>query len=142
MSLLRSRLQRSPDLHSRALRARASTMLLLAAALVAAACGPDGAPNARRVIREKHAGEVKAIVLEDIKRHLQGVAAAGARIAPGFATVEPKLRESQMRTALRLLTKPPRGIPQLIASARTFTAAVEPSGVVLATDAKEDKDRM
>ena len=47
-----------------------------------------------------------------------------------------------MRTALRLLTKPPRGIPQLIASARTFTAAVGADGVVVATDAKEDRDRM
>jgi hypothetical protein len=30
----------------------------------------------------------------------------------------------------------------LVASARTFTAAVEPSGVVIATDAKEGRDRM
>jgi hypothetical protein len=106
------------------------------------ACGPDGAPNARKVIREKHAGEVKSILVDDIQRHLEGVAAAGARIAPGFAVAEPALRTSQMRTALRLLTKPPRGIPQLIASARTFTAAVDANGVVIATDAKEDRDRM
>jgi hypothetical protein len=119
-----------------------ASALAFALSALLGACGPDGAPNARRVIRETHAREVKAIVVEDIQRHLVGVTAAGARIAPGFATPDFKLRESQMRTALRLLTKPPRGIPQLIASARTFTAAVEQSGVVLATDAKEDKDRM
>jgi hypothetical protein len=106
------------------------------------ACGDAGAANARKVLRDTHAVEVRKIVREDIVRHLAGIQAAGARIAPGFATPEPKARAAQMRTALRLLTKPPRGIPELIASARTFTAAVEPSGVVLATDAKEDRDKM
>ncbi|MET0284851.1 MAG: hypothetical protein ABW352_10285 [Polyangiales bacterium] len=106
------------------------------------ACGDDGAANARRVLRDTHAVEVRKLVRGDIANHLIGVRAAGGRIAPGFATSDAKARESQMRTALRLLTKPPRGIPQLIVSARTFTAAVEPSGVVLATDAKEERDRM
>jgi hypothetical protein len=109
---------------------------------LALACGDDGAPHARRVVREQHATEVRAIVREDIRKHLVGVAAAGDRVAPGFVVEDPKLRGTQMRTALRLLTKPPRGIPELIASARTFTAAIEPSGIVLATDAKPDIDRM
>lgn len=86
--------------------------------------------------------EVRALVREDIRRHLVGVEAAGDRIGRGFAVEDPKQRESQMRTALRLLTKPPRGIPELIVSARTFTAAIAPSGVVLATDAKAESDRM
>jgi hypothetical protein len=106
------------------------------------ACGPDGAPNARKVIRETHAGEVKTILVDDIKRHLVGVERAGERVAPGFAVAEPAQRESQMRTALRLLTKPPRGIQELVASARTFTAAIDPTGVVIATDAKKERDRM
>lgn len=114
---------------------------LLFCALVVA-CGPDGAPNAQKIIREQHEREVKGILSDDLERHLVGVKAAGVRIAPGFAVVEPKTRENQMRTALRLLTKLPRGIPELVASARTFIAAVEPGGVVIATDAKEDKDRM
>jgi hypothetical protein len=116
--------------------------LLLVLFVCVLACGPDGAPNARRVIRETHAGEVKGLVSEDVQRHLVGVDKAAARIVRGFAVVDPAERESQMRTALRLLTKPPRGISELIASARTFTAAVEPSGVVLATDAPKDRDRM
>lgn len=117
-----------------------SRVLFLALWLVA--CGDDGAPNARRVIREQHAAEAKKIVADDIARHLEGIAAAGERVGPGFQVEDTTLRGKQMRTALRLLTKPPRGIPQLIASARTFTAAVEPGGVVIATDAKEDRDRM
>ncbi len=123
-------------------RATFLRLSLLSSLLMAVACGPDGAPNARKVIREVHAQEVKHLIVDDIQDHIVGVKAAGVRIAPGFAVADAKQRESQMRTALRLLTKPPRGIPELIASARTFTAAVEPSGVVLATDAKEDKDRM
>jgi hypothetical protein len=106
------------------------------------ACGPDGAPHARQVIRERHAAEVKGIVLEDITRHLRGVRAAAQRIVPGFAVADPAAREAQLRTALRLLTKPPKGIPELVASARTFTAAVAADGVVLATDAKDENDRM
>lgn len=117
-------------------------LALLCALCLSFACGPEGAPNARKVIRETHAGEVKAIILEDIKRHLVGVERAGERIGRGFSVEEPGERESQMRTALRLLTKPPRGIPELVASARTFTAAISPDGVVLATDAKKENDRM
>lgn len=118
---------------------RVLPLLLL---LLCLACGPDGAPNARRVIRETHAGEVKALVTDDVKRHLVGVEKAAERIVRGFAVADPAERETQMRTALRLLTKPPRGIPELVASARSFTAAIEPSGVVLATDAPKDRDRM
>lgn len=109
---------------------------------LASGCGEDGAAHARRVIRETHAVEIRSIVRDDIARHVVGVTAAGERIAPGFAVADATQRGVQMRTALRLLTKPPKGIPQLIASARTFTAAVEPSGVVLATDAKPERDRM
>jgi hypothetical protein len=106
------------------------------------ACGPDGAPHARQVARTTHADEVKKLVVEDIARHLRGVQAAAQRLVPGFAVPDPNTRESQLRTALRLLTKPPRGIPELVASARTFTAAVAADGLVLATDAKDENDRM
>jgi hypothetical protein len=115
---------------------------LLLAGMLAWSCGDEGAANARRVVRDKHVAEMRAIVSEDIRKHLVGVAAAGERIGPGFAVADPAQRGSQMRTALRLLTKPPRGIPELIVSARTFTAAIEPSGTVLATDAKPESDRM
>jgi hypothetical protein len=106
------------------------------------ACGPSGATHARQVIRETHAKEVKQILVEDVQRHLRGVDRAAERLVPGFAVEDPVKRESQVRTALRLLTKPPRGIPELVASARTFTAAVATDGVVLATDAKDENDRM
>ena len=105
-------------------------------------CGDEGAASARRTLRTQHAAEVRRLIASDVERHLRGVAEAGTRIAAGFAVTDPKQRATQMRTALRLLTKPPRGIPELIVSPRTFTAAVEPSGVVLATDAQQERDRM
>ncbi|MFM2418317.1 MAG: hypothetical protein RL385_3040 [Pseudomonadota bacterium] len=107
-----------------------------------AACAPEGAAHARAVIHDTHAPEVRRILAEDIARHLLGSKAAAARLVPGFAVDNPEQREAQVRTALRLLTKPPRGIAELIASARSFTAAVGADGVVIATDASEDKDRM
>lgn len=120
---------------------RALTTLMFLLGLVVG-CGEDGAAHARKVVRETHASEVRSLIRDDIDRHLVGVAAAGARVVPGFLVADPAQRGTQMRTGLRLLTKPPRGIPQLIVSARTFTAAIEPSGKVLATDAKPEADRM
>ncbi len=106
------------------------------------ACGPDGAPHARVVIRETHAREVKSIVMQDIARHLRGVSIAGSKLARGFAVEDANTRRDQMRSALRLLTRPPKGIQELIGSARTFVAAVDPSGLVIATDAQQADDRM
>lgn len=119
-----------------------SVWLLYVLTLGAIACGPSDASPARRMIRETHAPEVRRLVLEDIERHLRGSERAAERLVPGFAVEDPIKRESQVRTALRLLTKPPRGIPELVASARTFTAAVATDGTVLATDAKDENDRM
>ncbi len=115
-------------------------IVLLAAAL--SACGPDGAPHARTVIRETHAAEVKSIVMQDIARHLRGVSIAAGKVARGFAVEDVNARREQMRSALRLLSRPPKGIPELIGSARTFVAAVDPTGMVIATDAPQADDRM
>ena len=117
-------------------------LMALAGAGAATGCGDEGAASARRTIRTQHAREIQRLIATDVERHLRGVAEAGTRIAAGFAVVDSAERAAQMRTALRLLTKPPRGIPELIVSPRTFTAAVAPSGVVLATDAKQERDRM
>jgi hypothetical protein len=116
--------------------------LWLLALLALAACGPEGAPNARQTIRETHAREVKELIAGDVARHLTGVAKAADKIVPGFLVVDAATRDTQMRTALRLLSKPPRGVPELIASARTFVAAIAVGGVVIATDAKKEVDRM
>lgn len=121
---------------------RALVLGLVLSVGMVAGCDDGGAAAARKTLRTKHAAEVRRIVAEDIRRHVKGITAAGERIGAGFAVPDPKTREIQMRTALRWLTKPPRGIPELITSARTFTAAIAPDGVVIATEAKPDVDRM
>lgn len=111
-------------------------------ALAAAGCGGDEPIPARKTIVETHASEVKRIVRDDIARHLKGIQRAGDKLARGFGVEDLAQRESQMRTALHLVGKPPRGIPELIASARTFLAVVGSDGKVFAIDAKKEKDRM
>ena len=109
---------------------------------LSAACSDAAAIPARRVIVETHAKEVQSIVKSDVERHLRGVAQAGERLAKGFLVEDPIKREAQMRTALVLVGKPPRGIVELVASARSFLAAVDLQGKVFALDAKKEKDRM
>jgi len=104
------------------------------------ACGPSDAGPARRTIREVHAAEVKRMLREDVARHLEGVARAAERLAPGFTAELPDeaTRERQIRYALRKLREPPRGVRQLIASPMTFLAALEPDGKVFARDVTPD----
>jgi hypothetical protein len=118
-------------------------LVLVSAALALTAaigCSEAGASNARRKIREVHAGEVKRMLREDITRHLAGVARAAERLAPGYTAELPDeaTRERQIRFALRKLREPPRGVQQLMASPMTFLAALQPDGKVLARDFAPD----
>ena len=121
------------------------TLAVLFAVLVSllGGCAPDGAAPARRAIREVHAAEVKRMLREDVTRHLAGVARAAYRLAPGFTAemADEATRERQIRTALRLLHEPPRGVPQLIASPMTFLAALRTDGKVYARDVSPDPMR-
>lgn len=114
--------------------------LVVLLSLCAVACGkPSGAKDSQRLILKKDAPYVRAIVRGDIARHKIGVLRAAVRLAPGFLVEDPDEREAQMRTALRKLTAPPKGIAELVASPMSFIAAVELNGVVLARDALDDK---
>lgn len=117
--------------------------LLLAALFVMLCACEDGAPNARRVLRENHAPEVQRLIKQDIERHLVGVQKAGDKLGPGFLVEDAAKREREMRGALKFLRTPPKGISELmIGSARSFVAAVGADGVVIAIDADKAKDRM
>jgi hypothetical protein len=114
--------------------------IVITVALVAAGCGEEGAPEARRTVREEHLPRVKEIVREDMDRHRQGIRDAAERLAPGFQVEDPAERERQMRTALRLVRTPPRGVPEFIASPMTFLAAVGSDGKVIARDWASERD--
>jgi len=110
-------------------------------ALLAMGCVSDAA-HARKVIREEHAPSLATVIREDMARHRVGILDAAGRLAPGFVVEDPATRERQMRTALKFIQEPPRGVPQFIASPMAFLAAVGSDGLVIARDVDADDDRM
>jgi hypothetical protein len=107
---------------------------------IAAACG-EGAAPARRAIREVHVPEAIAAVREDLARHRDGIREAADRLAPGFAVDDPVRLEREMRTALKYVQEPPRGIGAFISSPMSFLAAIGKDGKVIARDAEPDRMR-
>lgn len=114
--------------------------LVLSLFVLVAACGEDEAPNARKKIREEHVPAMATVIRDDIRRHIEGVQEAARRLAPGFVVEDPATRERQLRTALKYVQEPPRGVPAFIVSPMSFLAAVGTDGKVIARDA--DPDRM
>ncbi len=102
-------------------------------------CGEEGASNARRMIREKHAPRVAEIVLQDLHRHAEGLRKAAARLARGFVRVQGEQLEKDMRAALRYVRHPKKGIPELIITPLSFIAVVDKNGVVIARDTQPDR---
>lgn len=118
---------------------RGACSLIAAVLALAVGCEEDTAEQARETIRDEHLPAMKAVVAEDVERHLIGIRKAADRLAPGFVVDDPAKRETQMRTALRYVQEPPKGIREFITSPMSFLAAVGPDGVVLARDAEPDR---
>jgi hypothetical protein len=117
-------------------------VLSLLPSLLVAACSGD-AREERKTIHDVHFSAVAAVIHEDMSRHREGIREAAERLAPGFAVEDPAVRERQMRTALRYVQEPPRGVPEFIASPMSFLAAIGPDGVVIARDTMNpDDDQM
>ena len=102
------------------------------------ACGPSGAPNARRKVRGEHAPRAAAIVLDDVKSHTRGLRYAADRVAAGFVKVTGEQQEREMRQVLKLLRSTKKGVRELVISPLSFIAAVDKSGKVVARDAEPD----
>lgn len=115
----------------------------VACALVLAAfatgCEDDTAEAARKKIRNEHLPHLTKVVNEDLKRQMAGMRRAPDRLAPGFQVEDPAEREQQMRTALKFVQEPPKGISQFVTSPMSFLAAVDAEGVVIARDAEPDR---
>ncbi|MBX7197261.1 MAG: hypothetical protein K1X94_34745 [Sandaracinaceae bacterium] len=110
--------------------------LLLALATMLPAC--ETAEHAQHVIHDSHAPRITALVHEDLERAETGLVAASERLGRGFVVEDPAERAHQMRTALALLTEPPRGIPELMISPMTFIAVAGLDGVVICRDREPD----
>lgn len=117
--------------------ARTLPLLLLWVSLCA--CESNEAAPARKTIRERHSDRVAAIVVEDLKRHQQGLRHAADRIAAGFVKVEGEQQEKDMRIVLRMIRSPKKGVQELVISPMSFLAVVGMDGVVIARNAEPDK---
>jgi hypothetical protein len=82
---------------------------------------------------------VQELIQQDLGNHQTGVVKAAAKIAPGFAVADPAKRESQIRTALRILQQPKKGIDEFVASPMSFLAAIGADGIVIARDREQDR---
>ena len=114
--------------------------LLVAAGALALCAGCDhGAADAARAhIRTEHVPRLLALVRAFIPQSEHALEQVAVQIEPGFAVTDPRAKEAQMRDALRALGRPPRGIPALMTSPKTFVAAVGADGVVIARDRTPD----
>jgi len=112
---------------------------LLGCVLLAAACGPDGAPSARKTVRMEHAPRVAAVIREDMARHRTGLQRAADRIAAGFVKVEGDQQEREIRQVLKLIRSPKKGVQELVISPLSFIAAVGKDGKVIARDVEPDQ---
>lgn len=105
------------------------------------ACGKTS-ERAETSIAHTHIKQVRSWVTRTFARHRKGVMVAAQRLTPGFAVEPEETRRAQMRIALKLMGQPPRGVSELIASPKSFLAAVDSKGIVLARDVQADADRM
>jgi len=118
-------------------RLRLAGGLLALCALFASGCD-DGVEEEHARIRQQDLPRVRSLIEEDLARHRKGVASAAERLAPGFQVDDPADRVAQLRTGLRFVKTPPRGVDELIASPMSFLAAVGPDGKVIARGAEPD----
>jgi hypothetical protein len=106
--------------------------------VMASACGADGAPEARRLIRSDQAPRVAAVVIDLLSRHRSGLHQAADRIAAGFVRVTGAQQETEMRQVLKLIRSPKRGVPELVISPMSFLAVVGKDGLCIARDSEPD----
>lgn len=118
-------------------RGRVSYVVIL---FVFFGCADKRAKHAQEVIRMVHVPAIEKMLADDVARHLRGVEKAADKLTPGFA-LDPAVRETQLRSAMAYLQRPPKGIVELFASPRTFMAAVLPDGEVLVKDSLPDQLR-
>jgi len=115
-------------------------ILLLSVAVLWGCENTAAVERTERQIQNVDVPRVLALVEQDLAQHQAGVVKAAQKLAPGFALRDPAARESQVRSALRILQQPKKGIDEFVASPMSFLAAIGVDGLVIARD--RDPDRM
>lgn len=111
----------------------------LAGVLALGACDPEDGQVAQAGLLSENLPRVRAVVRQDRNRHRQATREAAGRLGRALSR-EPAEREPRVRRALLSLTAPPRGVPALITSQKSFIAAIDTEGVVVARDVEEAED--
>jgi hypothetical protein len=114
-------------------------ILLLSLAVLTGCENTAAVERTERQLRDVDLPRVRALVDQDLAHHQAGVVKAAARLMPGFAVRDPATREKQVRSALRILQQPRKGIDEFVASPMSFLAAVGVDGVVIARDRETDR---
>jgi hypothetical protein len=116
--------------------------ILLLAVVVLTGCEDTAAVERTQTqLREVDYPRVQVLVEQDLQHHQAGIMKAAAKLAPGFAVADPATREKQVRSALRILQQPKKGIDEFVASPMSFLAAVGVDGIVVARDREPDRMR-
>lgn len=114
--------------------------ILLVAALAVLGCESRAAiDRSERQIRDVDYPRVQELIEKDLGNHQAGVVKAADKLTPGFALSDPVARESQVRSALRILQQPKKGIDEFVASPMSFLAAIGLDGLVIARDRETDR---
>jgi hypothetical protein len=114
--------------------------ILLFAVAVLAGCEDNAAvERTQHQLRDVDLPRVQALVQQDLEHHQAGVMKAAQKLSPGFALSDPAVRETQVRSALRILQQPKKGIDEFVASPMSFLAAIGVDGVVIARDREPDR---
>lgn len=104
------------------------------------ACHDPKASLDRNAIVLDDAPKVIEMVRADLKHHEEGLLQLAQKLGPGFDLL-PERKEKELRLAMRILLKPPKGIQSLYASPRTFVASVDTTGQVICRDSEPDRLR-
>lgn len=114
-------------------------ILVLAVALLAGCEDRAAVERTRHQLRDVDLSRVQVLIQQDLDNHQAGVVKAAQKLTPGFALTDPVARETQVRSALRILQQPKKGIDEFVASPMSFLAAIGVDGVVIARDREPDR---
>jgi hypothetical protein len=114
-------------------------ILLLSLAVLTGCDDTAAVERTERQLRDVDLARVQALVDQDLAHHQAGVVKAAERLMPGFLVRDPVTREKQVRSALRILQQPRKGIDEFVASPMSFLAAVGVDGLVIARDRETDR---
>jgi hypothetical protein len=112
--------------------------LLVLTGCLGSGCNEEAGQNERRKVLQEDVPATKQIIRRDLNDGMSGVRQAAALVERGFLVDDAARQEREMRSVLRRLRQPRRGIPELLSTPVSFIAAVGMDGKVICRDADPD----